>query len=541
MKRTYTLALVCALWLGTVETARAADVAEWLPANTTAYARLANLSKLYGAMEKSGFRDWLHEQAQQGGPRIAREFLAWEKVIKSIKSVHFSLHGLRPVRYTVYAEALMIADIGKTVDAKAWLPPMVGAMLKECAQAGPVKVYQAPLREFNKCGLFLAGAGGRVFVSTDLLLLENTLEAMAKGRKAPLAREPRYRRATRDQEHWDCLLYAGGPELMGMIAAVAGPYGSRELHAVAEMLSLRDIRAAAALADYSGHSAKIRVRMDSESLAYKLLARPGTGPKMPAHLAADTFFFASLNLGDGKKTWPLLCRYLSRKLLRIGEVKSLERFHQEMKQGEKELNFTFDSLASVVQGDIGVALEKNPDREGFCVFWTTNNEAEGRKLVERFAASREFRRTEKKSHECQGIRVQVLERNERSRLAWAILDNVVLMSEQPGPVESCIKARKQGKTLRGADGYRRMPLMLPEKAMGWLYWNPEAMLRAIGEYHEAPEAAKSWVKGMAVGGALLVADGEIELRLAQTKPDILVKFFEAIRAALAGEMFGFMM
>ena len=526
-----------------------AGVAAWLPGNTTGYLRLADVPRLNKALAESGIKGLLLRGLDLNEGPEAAEARAWIKLAEGAKALHVSFHGAREFPKGTQADVLLVADVGQAVRLQDWLPPRAAKAMAKATTHRGVTLYRWPAEKLSVSGVFAASTGTYVLACTDLALLEDTLDAMKDGRRNSLARNQTYRRATEGLTERDCLAYESICQLMKTIAALTAPYDRDDFYEVAEILSLADVRSLSMGVDYSLDAATVRVCMDPDSKAYQLLARPGSRRVLPGYLPGDGVTLVSLAVGDGAETWRKIKRHISRKMLRLGTIKSLKEFDEYLEKAEKEANVSFDEIASHVQGEVGMFFhlrDRMPTGGFLC---TVKDAARAKAFIARVVAGSPLGKKPLKKHQCCEVEIHVA-KDRHEDFVWAVVDNVAILSPHVEMVERCIQARKDKKTLDRAPAYGRVAALLPSRNCGLILLNLGA-LPFVMEVTESidgdgrrteqtierrgltmPYLLATWAKGMLIGIAYTAEDGVIEVRVAQGRENILRSLWDATKGAM---------
>ena len=352
---------------------------------------------------------------------------------------------------------------------------------------------------------------------------------MTRSRATSLAQSASFRAATRGLTQHDSMLYVSGPELLKTIVVNLERSERRDFSEVVEMFGLDAIKSLSAGGDYTASSATVWLVVDKDSRAYKILEQPAAARVIPKYLPQSTYFFASLGVGSGRETWQKINHFLSRKLMRIGDVRDVERYQRNLKQAEREVNFQFAKAASLITGEIGMSFHKDPEDGDFCVFATVKDRAGAMGLMEDLAKGRTFRRAERERRTVMGVEFNAL-REGGNTFAWAAVDNVLIFSPKLGLLEQCIGAATNRNALDAAARYQTMAARLPARNTGIVYWNPSAMFQAL-RMRFLPPFVRSWASGVRLGAAMTVSGGVIELRVASNQRFSLRDLFDGLRGA----------
>ena len=113
----------------------ARDVPALLPSDTVAYLKLGNMTAVYDAMQRSGFRDAFLQMAQREGREEGQAAAAVDNIFRNLLSVHLSFHGWTRYRRE-YVKLLLVADVARTRDLKTWLPLPMAGMLRPASKCG---------------------------------------------------------------------------------------------------------------------------------------------------------------------------------------------------------------------------------------------------------------------------------------------------------------------------------------------------------------------------------------------------------------------
>ena len=545
------------------------SLAHLLPEDTVAYLRLANLQKITGALEESGLKERIIEEIKREGALPEDEIDAIEETVGKLRALHVSFHGVsmgrrrgvermgvsedalpelpdaldfpaeveRPVTPRRLpprrrgraggrkpdVDLLVIAE-GKLGDEpEDWLPPSLSRLFTEDGKADGVKVYKLKDEEMLPpgMGILVAARGGKVFISTDRSLLEDVLEAADGGRSRSLADNEDYRKVTKGAPRGDAELYVSASELIDQIKGAIP-------RKVVKLFGLRDLKSAFYVADYEGQSATLRVLVDEDWDAYKLLARPQTALKLPEYVPEETLLFLSASLGDCEKLWDDLKDYICDKLVGLDEVDSRRECLEGLTEAEDELGVDFDDLASLVSGEIGFFFEGEMDEDEFCFFSLVNDEDEAEELLRRFA--RRMFGGEGRSREVEDVEVHVVD----AEFVWAVHNGCAMISPSEERVRAAIKARANGEALARWSDYRDLRGLLPSRGVCLAFVNVGEMLRAaIGdEMDEVPPEFRKWIEDLLLAASISADDGMIELRVVASPEISLVEYFAALMPAL---------
>ncbi|MFO7899603.1 MAG: DUF3352 domain-containing protein [Planctomycetota bacterium] len=527
--RVHALAALCLTVLtSSIGVARSADLAAALPADTIGYVRARNVPGLYKSFDRSGIKQQFLDLARNQ-PDLVAEVKAWDKVVAQVQALHVSYHYAHEYEHHNVG-LLLAADVGRQVDPKEWLPAGLSATMKKIDAAGRATVYHVPSRFPSRCGVFFAGARDHLWVASDLLLLEGVLDAAANGRKRSLLDDPRYRTAVADLDVWDVLAYVSAPRLLASLEAMQKRRDRDEFNTAVELLALRDVDALAWGLDYKGQASRARILMNPDSDAYRLLARPPAPNTAAAHLPPSTYFFATVNVGDGAATWKQLDRYLSRRLLRTGALDSLDEYRDGLNEPKEDINIGVPEFAAAVEGDIGIFFSTDDPLDETGLLFSLKNRKDAEALMEKMGRSREFKNAERTTKKLGGVDVTILSKGTHQHVAWALLGDVLVLSPEPAVVEDCARAFGTGETLAGEKSTWNLGLILPKKSNALACWNPGRMLSAFEKLDRAPPDVRDWLEEVLVGATATVADGQIEIRLAQTKKGLLDGLWRALTA-----------
>lgn len=502
-------------------------VAEILPEDTMAYARLNNVGQLHNLLTGSGLKGQVLREIREGSPRSAGELEGWDRIAGEVRSLHVSFHGATRYRRHVNMQILLVADVGRSVDPPEWLPPMLGGTLVEVGRHGQTQLYEVARDDLRdkRLQVLIASADTKVMVSTDLLLLEDALGALKNGRAKSLAGSANFREVTEGLAERDILLYAVVPEFVRTVAGVMNRRRRADLLSAAEMLSLDDSRCACYAADYAGSTGVLRLQMDPDSRAYELVAQPPVTPKSPDCVPAASSMLLSVHIGDGQQTWQTLSGYLRAKLPRIGKAESVAAYDRNLKQRQEELAVEFEHVAGLVDGEIGVFCGQSIVEGKYYALGFVRDRAEAERVM------RDYEGTYGSGGSVQDIGGAKLHAARDGGPGWTIIEDCLLFGPEPRGVGAAISAKQRGTTLGGSKSYGALAARLHPRS-AWLFvLNVEYYLKAVEEWDDLDRPAQEWLNDLLVGASLTAENGIVEVRTASSKEAGPQEVFTIIRSA----------
>lgn len=510
------------------------DVSVLLPENTPAVLKLDDLGRVYDAMVDSGFRDAVLREAGLTDVKHADEIRQWDRVCRSIKSLQLSFHGLHGPQGM--PDVLLVADVGRTVDVRTWLPASVGKLMERSSRYAGTNVFQTKMPGGGG-RLLMASTDGRLLAATDLVTLERTLDAMKGRTKRPLTGSSRYCRAMKNLAGRDASLYVSMPDLLRALEAKTHGWDSLGLGIMIGVLGLRDIDTLSAGGDYEGHTAAARLVTNGRHALVRVFAEPPSVRKVPAHLSAQTLACFTLGIHDGPGVWRRLFDFIARQSMRMHEADSIKEFEREFnEEAEKEIGFPIADAAAIIKGDIGFAIGKDVDEGDGLLFASVTDQAKARQLLGRIRNNREFKDKKLKEHRCLDCTVHAIGEG-MNAFVWTIVDGVVLMSPRVAQIESAIRTRRGKAAPLGAEpGFQKIQSLLPARNNLFVYWNLGRMLEILDE-DEAPPPLRKLMAGRSIGLALTVDGDTVEARLVQNKLLTLLQFWTLMKPMVTGTGF----
>jgi len=518
--------------LGQPRTGR--EVTDVLPYGATAYLRLSNLNRVYAAMEASGFKSAFKKAIIGENPALALETEVWDKVLQQVQAAHVCLYDFPVFEHdTVDLDLLVILEGQLDPDPREWVSPLVRPLLRPAGALGDTQIYEVwheEMREEVPIQILLAGLPGRFLISTDRMLLEGVLEAMAAGRTWPLSANPQFQLAVEGQTAHDVLAYVSVPHLLRSLDWSVEHGDREEFQAAESVLHLRDLVCASWAQDYAGSVASARVIMNPDGQLFRLLALPAAARKAPDFVPEDVLMLACADIADGKATWQAAREYLFSTLVALSEVKTREQFDQQLAEAEKELGVRFEEIASAAGGELGLAFA-GPDPDRMALFGFARDAAEAERILQAIETAADADPTRHRVEDYRGVKVHVAGGDNYEIHAWALVDRCAFVGPRSQTIKACIDARQDGKPLSGSAPYRQVCDNLHAQTAGTVYLNLDALVSATGRdlARLVPPPFVEGLRGVALGASMVARDGVVDVRIASNRPLDLVGFFTQAR------------
>jgi len=528
------LMCVLALPAALAQPRAAPEVTDVLPYGTAVYLRLSNLNRVYAAMEVSGFKSALKKAIVGENPALAIEAEVWDKVLQQVQAAHVCLYDFAVFEHeAVHLDLLVILEGQLDPDPRQWVSPLLMPLLRPAGALGETQIYEVwheEMREEAPIQILLAGLPGRFLISTDRMLLEGVLEAMAAGRTRPLSANPEFQLAVEGQTAHDVLAYVSVPHLLRSLDWSVEHGDRDELRAVESVLHLKDLVCGSWSQDFAGSVASVRVVMNPDGQLFRLLALPAAARKAPDFVPEDVLMLACANIGDGKATWQAVREYLFSTLVSLSEVNSQEGFDQQLAEAEKELGVRFEEIAAAVSGELGLAFA-GPDPDRMVLFAFARDAAEAGRIlqaIENAAGPGPRHATE----DYRGVKLHIVGGENYETLVWALVDKCAFGGPRSEVIKACVDARQDGKPLSGSAPYRQVYDNLHAQTAGTFYLNLDALASVTGmELGElVPPLFAEGLRGVALGASIAAQDGMVDVRIASSRPLDPVAFFTQARA-----------
>lgn len=498
------------------------DVPQLLPADTLIYFRWSNTEKIARAAAESGVLDVLVSSMPQDQREPSRRAL--ESALRSLKSVHFSLHkvSVTPKRVTD-VDMLVVLETGIPGDLLSIMGTGVssGAGLREVTEEDGCSIYGMDIDEMSGAvrSVFVCTRSGLVLISTDLPLLRDVLVALGERRRqGSLAEAERFRELW-GQPADDVQGYISFTHLLPVL--IASQASGSGLHTVIELFSLQDLRAAHLRASYDESRVSLDLAYGGQSAAYNLLSQAQEAKKaILGYLPPDTALFLTGSFSDGRKALSDFNTYVVDFLRRTGEDYGAKEYPEKFSELEEELNVDLAEAASlIVEAGVFCQVEERERVPSVpCFFARVRDRQMAARIMARLGPPRHQRGSE--TYRYLGEEIHTLPED----FVWVMCGDDVLVGRR-NSVEGAIKAKQNAATQAAPAAWNRVKAHCPG-TNGLLAFLDFGGLRA-------PAWARQFSPEFACGATLTVDAGIVHLSVASDRAPSVDSFFNELSELLS--------
>jgi len=512
------------------------NAATVLPDDTIVYFRVSDLPEVWERLDEKGTTEKFREFFQENAELTEEEVAEYEAMLRRVRSVHYSFHGLRKRKYGAAPKLLFIADIGADTPLDEFLPKHATDKLTQATEHNGVQLYEMKEKTRRKSDLtaLFASSHGKVLMASDKGTLEDVLDALADGRRDSLAKNDDFQRVTGGAGGRDCTVYVSVRRALDLAKTQMPPRLRQMVEPAWKSLGVGGIECLAVSGDIGAKTASARVLMDPESAIYELIAQPATERKVVDYLPETTLACVAVGVGDGKAALRSLKEAMSdvvRKALsaqgppgaRPGRGLDVD---EELKQIERQFGIDLEDAAGLVK-EVGVFVGDRPGLNTVAAFVQVTDDAEAERMLERVTKKLTGGRDTVRKHK--GVAIHTA-----GPIAWAMLDDYVFLGGETA-LEAVGAAHESGKTLAETDAYREVADLLPSRSSHFVYVSPDRALELMPKPLRRDgglEALRDLAEGLAVAAAVKADDGLVEITLAQSKELHVADIAEPLLTAL---------
>ncbi len=496
------------------------SIADILPADTLAYLSIQNTESITKAAEESDIMETLADHFADKGEG-SEQFEAVRDFLRNVRSLHLSMHGL--VMGSEEPILLLAAETNasKVIDS---LPPTLRGALQDYGTSGEIKLYRVDDPDpFEQ--ILIAGNGGRLFMCNDRRTLETVLSIEQGNQAETLAACSRYRFFTSRVRNPQVALYGSVGDFLDMIEGTLSR--RRDLDEFRFVTNITGLKAISSgyLTLEGDRSLQILLKADTSFLGYSLVDQSHSMRRLPNYVPEDTLFFGSYGTNDGAKGWDALQAHLYSALAAAREFDSRSEFDEELRSAELETGLEFEEIAELIDGEIGLFVYGNE----LVILGFAKDTGRAHRIAEQFC--RDLR---VESHEHRGVTVYAAHRRRWTHMAWAFMDDIMLLSEDVGTIEAAIDAHLQNRSLAESAAYQSLDSLLPSANIAMVFWNLGRAFDTEGRrsWNQPPPAIKNLIEDQAIGFALTDEGGALSIRVATDKPLDFESFFADLSSEL---------
>ncbi|MBN2491416.1 MAG: hypothetical protein JXQ29_11265 [Planctomycetes bacterium] len=510
-----------------------------LPGFPVLYARLLALPRATAVFRASGLEATVLELLGKPETPRAGQAADWSGAIDQLHALHIGLYVGTSSSSPETIQAILVAELSRTVDLLKWLPAAVAQNLVKELIDDATTLYRLEyeVRGLPQGRLWFATMRERVIMSTCPTLAKKTVDRLRENDIPSLARDTRFQTVTRNWKEHDVQVFLSCAEVLRLYSSRLEERKRIAFLAAVDAWSIDDISYLCGGWDYDDSKMDLRAAMNEQSLAYLLLAQPATEKKIPAFLPRNTFVCFAHSIRDGRELWKRLSAFCENLLVRTGSMKDAGEYREFIDRAEQEVGVRFDDLAALAVEEGGVFLTWEP--EGDC----TSNECEfslfnflkdatrGQELFRKVVSA--VWGEEERTQDVCGVVLHTPVDGWAGGMTWGIIDNCLLHGVPQEVVKQGVLARKSGRSLGEQKAFQEIVRRLHPKNAYWAYADLGILYEGCVKSRSSERTPmRGLVQGLVAAASVTVENGVFDARVVWNKNVTLGDIFGLVRKVL---------